>query len=277
MIIIESTSTLRAAFSHFRAIRINWKGFLPLFLGEKLRRVVGIGVLVAAWSLWTTSFAQTSGKFLEIQPEIEKRLSLATSKIVVFTEKMTDGLLATVLHQAKLGGKVVEVYLQKQGLYHFSSRHHYLNENGVLVGMYKPSHGEQKLHSFLFVDESGYLITGPLDVYGLKWMEISPSPLTLSQAVQRFNPQAGFPQIRQPLVSVQEKNRFIKTLQADSPQAIRGKSPDSEMSLEIPKRLPKTTRLKLLREGKASPEGGLEASRPIPGPSAPLENEETLP
>jgi hypothetical protein len=197
---------------------------------------------------------QSFETYTQLKDELIAAFRASKLRVVVASQLLSDGDIATALFAAKLRGLFVSVLLEGGETHRFASRHAYLAQNHVPTYVGKIGPLEMGSPSLLVIDNTAWRISCRFDEKTLGSVKIDRASQTLQEIAAWF---------KQPKIKMVDSNRALPYFPRAKGSTSRGALDSASAKITgnqknrqapLPYRLPQETRLQRLRSGKATPE-----------------------
>ncbi len=197
-------------------------------------------------------------------------LKTTKDRVAVITPALLDGDLATTLHSLKLSQKNVVIVIDNSGRNRYNSRHQYLMSADIPVYFTNTKSVLPKNTSLIVIDNVTLAFGAPHDPAWQKSVSIRPSTQTPAELFAAINAKGRLlkvkskpPETRESRQARPKTSAKPSTNQKDSIPTIGGTIDDrirlrarpiESKSSEIPRSLPKNTRMKEILSGSGTSE-----------------------
>lgn len=196
-------------------------------------------------------------------------LKMTKERVAVITPAFLDGDLATTLHSLKLSQKTVVIVIDNRGRNRYNSRHQYLQSANIPVYFTDTKNVLAKNSSLIVIDNVTLAFGAPQDPDWRKSVSIRPGNQTPAELFAAINAKGPLLKVG-PKAQASERQRARlgtgakpSTKQKDSIPTFDGTIDDrirlrarpiESKSSEIPRSLPKNTRMKEILSGSGASE-----------------------
>lgn len=184
---------------------------------------------------------------------ILESLRRAHERVLILTPIITDGEIVSALYSAKIRGVLVRVLISEKESRSFFSRHSYLIENGIEVGLISRRDFSREETTLLVVDQGAWLASASLDSRMKGGAILAPVSQPINLTLQRFEQAPAAPRKSVSAISAGAKNPtnnpspvFFSGIIQENLKASRKRASKGG--------LPHVTRGKLIDAGIATPE-----------------------
>lgn len=207
-----------------------------------------------------TEQAQHFSSYETARTVLQQAMRSARYRVLLVSQKITDGDIATVLHSLSIRDIFVQVMLDRRHIRLYNSRHTYLQRAEIPVYLATLKTLENPIQSFLVIDNTVLLISSTFDPAWKGPVTVGPAPLHAGEIVSLFS---SVPLLKPLPQGAKSPTRIESAFPRKSDTIrLRASSLPKKGTGPLPRKLPKATRLEEIGAGRAP---GDEQIRPVRG------------